>query len=44
MEEAPMAKYHDHKPDFLSLQANIICVLLFLIGAAMIVQHPAWFR
>jgi hypothetical protein len=44
LEEAPMAKYHDHKPDFLSLQANIICVLLFLIGVAMIVQHPAWFR
>jgi hypothetical protein len=41
---APMTKYHDHKPEFLSLQANIICLLVFLIGVAMIVQHPAWFR
>jgi len=39
-----MTKYHDHKPDLLSLQANIICVFIFLIGVVMIVQHPAWFR
>jgi hypothetical protein len=28
----------------LSLQANAICVLLFLIGMAALVEHPAWFR
>jgi hypothetical protein len=39
-----MTKYYDHKPDYLSLQANIICLLLFFIGVAMILQHPAWFR
>jgi hypothetical protein len=29
--------------DFLSLQANIICLLLALIGSAAIVKHPDWF-
>jgi hypothetical protein len=28
---------------FLSLQANIICLLLALIGSAAIVKHPDWF-
>jgi hypothetical protein len=28
----------------LLLQANIICLLLFVIGVATIVQHPMWFR
>jgi hypothetical protein len=26
----------------LSLQANIICLLLALIGSAVIIRHPAW--
>lgn len=40
-----MTKYHDHRHgDHLSLQANIICLLLFVIGVAAIIQHPAWFR
>jgi hypothetical protein len=30
-------------PTYLLLQINIICVLLFLIGATAIVKHPAWF-
>ena len=29
--------------DFLSLQANIICLLLALIGSTAIVKHPDWF-
>jgi hypothetical protein len=28
---------------YLSLQANIICLLLALIGITVIVEHPAWF-
>jgi hypothetical protein len=27
----------------LSLQANIICLLLALIGSAAIIKHPDWF-
>jgi len=27
----------------LSLQVNIICLLLALIGSAAIIEHPAWF-
>jgi hypothetical protein len=27
----------------LSLQVNIICLLLALVGATAIVQHPQWF-
>jgi hypothetical protein len=29
--------------DFLSLQANIICLLLALIGSTAIIKHPDWF-
>jgi hypothetical protein len=32
-----------NKHDDLSLHANIICLLLFLIGVAAIFQHPTWF-
>ena len=39
-----MTKYDDHKGDYLVLQTNIICLLLFFIGMSMILQHPAWFR
>jgi hypothetical protein len=40
-----MTKYYDRKPDYrLSLQPNIICLLLFVIGATTILTHPAWFR
>jgi hypothetical protein len=39
-----MTKYYDRKPDYLSLQANIICLLLFVIGATAILMHPAWFQ
>jgi hypothetical protein len=35
---------HESKNDYLPLQANIICVLLFFVGVMMITQHPAWFR
>jgi hypothetical protein len=28
---------------YLSLQANIICLLLALIGSMAVVEHPAWF-
>jgi hypothetical protein len=31
------------KNDFLSLQANVICLLLALIGSTAIVRHPDWF-
>jgi len=29
--------------DYLPLQANIICLLLALIGSTVIIQHPGWF-
>lgn len=28
---------------YLSLQINIICLLLALLGTLAITQHPAWF-
>jgi hypothetical protein len=28
---------------YLSLQVNVICLLLALIGSTVIVEHPAWF-
>ena len=28
----------------LSLQLGIVCLLLFLNGAAAVIQHPAWFQ
>ena len=28
----------------LSVQVNIICVLLFLVGSAAIVEHSEWFQ
>jgi len=28
----------------LSLQANVICLLLFLVGITALIEHPAWFR
>ena len=28
----------------LLMQINIICMLLALLGSAIIVKHPAWFR
>jgi hypothetical protein len=35
-----------HKSDdnYLSLQMNIICLLLFFVAVILITQHPAWFR
>jgi hypothetical protein len=27
-----------------AIQANIICLLVFLIGMAALAEHPAWFR
>jgi hypothetical protein len=32
-----------NKNDCLSLQANVICLLLALIGATAIIKHPGWF-
>jgi hypothetical protein len=29
--------------NYLSMQANIICLLLALIGSSTIVKHPDWF-
>lgn len=29
---------------FVLLQANIICLLLFLVAVATIFEHLAWFR
>lgn len=28
---------------YLSLQANIVCLLLALIGTTIIIEHPGWF-
>jgi hypothetical protein len=30
--------------DYLSLQATIICLLLFTLGTAAIIERPEWFR
>jgi hypothetical protein len=30
--------------DYLWLQANIICLLLFILGTAMIIGRPEWFH
>ena len=38
-----MTKYYDHKPDYLPLQANIICLLVFVIGVTANLTHPTWF-
>ncbi len=32
------------KVDYLAMQANIICLLLFFIAAAAVVRFPAWFQ
>ncbi len=29
--------------DLLSLQANVICLLLALLGSTAIIKHPDWF-
>jgi hypothetical protein len=29
---------------YLMLQASIISVLLFLVGATTVIQHPEWFQ
>jgi hypothetical protein len=31
------------KTNYLPLQANIICLLLALIGSTAIMKHPDWF-
>ena len=28
----------------LPFQANVICVLLFLVGVTALIEHPEWFR
>jgi hypothetical protein len=30
--------------DYLSLQVNIICLLLFVIGTTAVLERPEWFR
>jgi hypothetical protein len=32
------------KNQYLSLQANIICLLSFLVGMTALIEHPEWFR
>jgi hypothetical protein len=29
--------------DYLSLQINIICVLLFVLGTTALIERPGWF-
>jgi hypothetical protein len=29
--------------DYLSLQINIICVLLFVLGTTGLIERPGWF-
>jgi fumarate reductase subunit C len=38
-----MPKHPARATGFLSLQANIICLLLALVGSMAIIQHPTWF-
>lgn len=30
--------------EYLSLQASIICLLLFILSTATIVEYPEWFQ
>jgi hypothetical protein len=30
--------------NYLSLKLNIVCLLLFLNGAAAVIRHPNWFQ
>jgi hypothetical protein len=32
------------KNQYLSLQANIICLLAFLVAMTALIEHPEWFR
>jgi hypothetical protein len=34
---------HKGNDDYLTLQSNIICLLLFFVSVLLITQHPAWF-
>jgi hypothetical protein len=38
-----MPNYPTRETGYLSLKANIICLLLALVGSMAIIQHPAWF-
>jgi hypothetical protein len=39
----PMRRCPNNETGYLSLQINIICLLLALIGATIITKHPKWF-
>jgi hypothetical protein len=38
-----MARCPADQTGYLSLQVNVICLLVALIGCTVIVKHPAWF-
>lgn len=38
-----MPRWPTNETGFLSLQINIICLLLALLGVTIITQHPNWF-
>ena len=37
------AMLHKGNDEYLTLQSNIICLLLFFVSVLLITQHPAWF-
>ena len=37
------ASQRTNRGDYLPLEANIICLLLFFVSVLLITQHPAWF-
>jgi hypothetical protein len=39
-----IAMRRNNDGSYLALQANVICVLLFLLSVTLMVQHTAWFR
>jgi hypothetical protein len=34
----------DNNSDWLPFQANVICLLAFLVGVTALIEHPEWFR
>jgi hypothetical protein len=38
-----MSRHPTNETGYLSLQINLICLLLALVGVSVIMQHPNWF-
>jgi hypothetical protein len=40
----PLDRATMSETDYLALQVNIICLLLFVLGTTAIVERPEWFQ